>query len=322
MQDPEIVLSILNRKAEENKDFVFSRVYRNFFNYGFYRKFNTDCSEDEIFQAIDNLKGERYIPNGGKVDEIIFLILKSLLNSIFNFKYSSDIKYFKNNYKAWESVMKIDIKGLEGNLSDLFLQTISRKINDGRFLHLVKIFDKRGAFRPGYKRMFCLNYLDELLYCTWGSSFVRIDNQVLIRGMEFECKVLPDIYDCQYSYLHPGSGRKFMFFSCYKVYLRNELISFIIDREKSTDMIRFYTKGGRPYFIGARTHGTIEEIREAYRLEMDRAKGVCEPADNGKSVFKQFMYFNKTSMIKTIGRKENISDRKVLGKFLSPGNTL
>jgi group II intron reverse transcriptase/maturase len=198
MQNAKTILSILNQKSKQNKQFVFDRVYRNMFNPEFfieaYQKIyakpgnmtpGTDgqtidgFKKSKIDGLIAKLRNEQYYPtpvrrvyipkkNGKKrplgipsfedklVQEVVRKMLDAIYEPIFldtshgfrpNRSCQTALHHIKSTCRGTKWVIEGDITGCFDNVDhDILLQILSRKINDGRFLELIRRFLKAGYF--------------------------------------------------------------------------------------------------------------------------------------------------------------------------------
>lgn len=199
MQNAKTILSILNQKSAQNKQYVFDRLYRNMFNPDLfmeaYRKMyakpgnmtpGTDGTtidgfkKSKIDELISKLRNEQYYPtpvrrvyipkrNSSKkrplgipsfedklVQEVIRKILDAIYEPIFldtshgfrpNRSCHTALHQIKSTCRGTKWVIEGDITGCFDNIDhEILLKILSQKIQDGRFLELIRRFLKAGYF--------------------------------------------------------------------------------------------------------------------------------------------------------------------------------
>lgn len=196
MQKAEMVLSILKQKSKQDENYVYDRIYRNFFNEDFfmraYQKIHakpgnmtpgTDgeaidgFNKKQVRKLIELLKAERYHPNpvrrvyipkkNGKVrplgiptfkDKLVQEVARQILEVIYEPIFSDNSHGFrpdrschtalyqiKSTCRGTNWVIEGDITGCFDNIDhDILLKILSKKIQDGRFLELIRRFLKAG----------------------------------------------------------------------------------------------------------------------------------------------------------------------------------
>lgn len=196
MQNAETVLSILNQKSKQNKDYQFNRLYRNLFNEDFYLNAyraiyanpgnltaGTDGKTIDGFgrklveKLIEEIKAEQYYPQPAKrtyipkkngkmrplgipsfrdklVQEIVREILEAIYEPIFldtshgfrpNKSCHTALSKVKIQFKGVVWMVEGDITGCFDNINhEILLNILSQKIQDGRFIELIRRFLKAG----------------------------------------------------------------------------------------------------------------------------------------------------------------------------------
>lgn len=198
MQNAEIILAILSQKSEENKDFVFDRIYRHLFNPDFYLNAYSKIYANEgnmtpgvdgetidgfnhnlVDNLIEKLKGETYYPRpvqrkyipkkNGKLrplgipsfqDKLLQEVVRELLEAIYEPLFSDYSHGFRPNRSCQTALYQVkstcrgtnwviegDINGFFDNIDhEILLGILNKKINDGRFIELIRRFLKGGYF--------------------------------------------------------------------------------------------------------------------------------------------------------------------------------
>jgi hypothetical protein len=201
MQKADVVLSILSSKSKEDRDYKFSRLYRNLFNSDFYsmayknivekgtqgycNTMGNNFNKKKVFEIIEKIKSERYFPlskdqikdlnsssktcaenraNNLKCsdsvsdsvleDILVSEIVKEILIAIYEPIFLDGARNFRPDKGLYNTLYKIKAKFgntdwvIKININeinqDAFMDIVGGKIDDGRFIELVKRFIKAG----------------------------------------------------------------------------------------------------------------------------------------------------------------------------------
>ena len=196
MQNANTILSMLNRKSQNDEHYVFQRIYRNLYNREFYVNAyaRIQSKEGNMTEGVDNrtidgfkyemidtliekLKTEQYYPKpvrrtyipkkNGKTrplgipcfeDKLLQEVIRQLLESIYEPIFSDNSHGFrpdrschtalcqiKNTMRGANWVIEGDITGCFDNIDHtILLNILSQKIEDGRFIELIRRFLKAG----------------------------------------------------------------------------------------------------------------------------------------------------------------------------------
>ena len=198
MQEANMILSMVNQKSRHDKNYKFTRIYRNLFNADFYLNAYAKmyAKEGNMTQGVDGktidgfnmdkvenlialLKDERYYPKpvrrtyipkkNGKmrplgipcfedklVQEVVRQILEAIYEPLFNDN-SHGFRPERSPHTALKHIQKVCKSAawmIEGDITKCFesidheilLKILSKKIDDGRFIELIRRFLKAGYF--------------------------------------------------------------------------------------------------------------------------------------------------------------------------------
>ena len=198
MQKANVILSMVNQKSRRNKDFEFSRIYRNLYNTDFYLNAYAKMysKEGNMTQGVDGktidgfnmgkveklitlLKNERYYPKPTRrvyipkknskmrplgipcfEDKLVQEVMRQILEAIYEPLFSENSHGFrpgKSPHTALKHIQKVCKSAawmIEGDITKCFenidheilLKILSKKIDDGRFIELIRRFLKAGYF--------------------------------------------------------------------------------------------------------------------------------------------------------------------------------
>jgi len=198
MQKANVILSMVNQKSRRDKNFKFTRIYRNLFNVDFYLNAYAKMysKEGNMTQGVDGntidgfnmgkveklitlLRDERYYPKpvrrtyipkkNGKMrplgipcfeDKLIQEVVRQILEAIYEPLFSDNSHGFRperSPHTALKHVQKACKSAawmIEGDITKCFecidheilLNILSKKIDDGRFIELIRRFLKAGYF--------------------------------------------------------------------------------------------------------------------------------------------------------------------------------
>lgn len=198
MQKANVILSMVNQKSRCDKDFKFTRIYRNLFNADFYLSAYAKiyAKQGNMTQGVDGktidgfnmntvenlitlLRDERYYPKpvrrtyipkkDGKKrplgipcfeDKLLQEVVRQILEAIYEPLFSENSHGFRPNKSPHTALERVQIKCksaawmIEGDITKCFesvdheilLGILSKKIDDGRFIELIRRFLKAGYF--------------------------------------------------------------------------------------------------------------------------------------------------------------------------------
>lgn len=182
MQDADVILAILSQKSKENENYIFERLYRILFNKDIYVyslnklylnenktiiKTYYQNQDNLIHNIIDRIKVERYFTNKSNSnntitfeDEILLTALFNIIESIYepifldnshafrpNRNHKTALNYIRLQYKCMDTFFKgnIEISPMKDNV-EVLMNLLAKKIQDERFVFLVKQFFFNGCF--------------------------------------------------------------------------------------------------------------------------------------------------------------------------------
>ncbi|QKG85815.1 group II intron reverse transcriptase/maturase [Kroppenstedtia pulmonis] len=199
MQKAEVILSLLSKKARNDENFVFRRLYRNLFRSDFYRKAWIDEKQknngsfhgnqgDLVDSIIQKVKNETYHPDfflKNKIppfaDQLVHGAVTQLLEAIYEPRFletSHGFRPYKSCLTALQAlqttcggtnwVIQGQIHDFPGQMNhDVMIRLLSKRIEDGRLLELVRRFLKAGYIQE--KKLssllmnICLHELDRFM---------------------------------------------------------------------------------------------------------------------------------------------------------------
>lgn len=180
MQKAEVILSLLSYKARNDEHFVFRRLYRYLYNPDFYRyvgtkmggmHFTVDGYLETLHHIIQKLRNETYHPIRSNVlrdkkhfprysqDQWLQAVVREILESIYEPSFLDTSHGFRPNRsvhtalytlkKTWKGAQWV-IQGTIPNVFEqmdhhLLIQIIAKRVDDGRFLELIRRFLKAGC---------------------------------------------------------------------------------------------------------------------------------------------------------------------------------
>lgn len=157
MQEPSIVLDILNKKSNTN----INHIYKYLYNEKLYLQFSN--KQDNIKRIIKALKEEKYIWNHNKDnDKLLFKVIHFILNALYQSTFLDyNESYQKNNIAL--AIKKIDIKGtacewfIQWKIDDYInipyftiLDILQEKITDNRLIQLLRKMFKSKVYGIDY----------------------------------------------------------------------------------------------------------------------------------------------------------------------------
>ena len=204
MQEANVILSMVNRKSRGDKNFKFTRIYRNLFNADFYLNAYAKMysKAGNMTQGVDGktidgfnmgkveklialLKDERYYPKpvrrthipkkGGKMrplgipcfeDKLVQEVVRQILEAIYEPLFSDNshgfrpersphtaLKHVQKTCKSAAWIIEGDITKCFENIDhEILLGILSEKIDDGRFIELIRRLLKAGYFELNVKK--------------------------------------------------------------------------------------------------------------------------------------------------------------------------
>src|SRR5690606_15690872 len=154
MQKAERILSFLGQQSAKNPNFVFRRIYRYLFNPDFYI---THQDPETIDSIIERLRWERYTEGDlyktPDLKQAVYRLLQAIyqpLTCSCNYKTVREaLLAIRDIFPAHGWIIQMPSKHFFQQVPpDVFLSIFSQKIDDGRFLALIRRLLNQGSYDP------------------------------------------------------------------------------------------------------------------------------------------------------------------------------
>lgn len=343
MQKAERILSLLGQTSAKKPNFVFRRIYRYLFNPDLY--FSVDSMSNQyrdpakIDQLIDQLRWERYTPGDFSQDLYLKQAVYRLLQAIYQpltlscnpSTVHKALFAVREIFPANGWIIQMPSKHFFQQVqSDVLITILSQKIDDGRFIALIRRLLHQDSDAPFWIDLM-LQELDRWLLQKKDTNiqYVRYQEQIflLIQDTKSQAKCLlqeMNQWFCERlgiegladaSKIDWMASCRFLFLDHLLKLDRNQRIGLYIPTSTIHQRLRPFRKKEKPSAYTTRIHLPIQKCILLYQRERRAFEEYFALAQNFKKKRRFFVYIHFNSLLKTIARKKNLSVKKVQKKY-------